>query len=232
MTTVYLENNDDHLKTNKISILYDAYDKKYIKLASIQINKIVSMLKRQFNYDYTINIVSHLEHTNFTNIDKSNTTGEYETTTEGYISSGRVFYYECKESDTKEERSRKLSRVSIDRIRLNIRERSIYCIEPLYHFLMNEQELKCKLYKVSSINDQLFKLEECFDILTKNKSSEDIKIIDDVCVIEFDPEFKSRFTGLTNMNKNKNFDKETLDCLESMEVFHIDEFTKSLNKSA
>lgn len=229
MTTVYLENNDDQLRNNKISILYDAYDKRFIKLASIQINKIIAMLKRQFKYDYTVNIVSHLEHTNFPFIDKSSTTSEYQTTTDGFISSGRVFYYQCKEEDTKEERNRKLSRVSIDSIRLNIREKCIYNIEPLYHFIMNEKELKCKIFKVSSVNDNLFDSKEEFDVITKkDKSSDEKKLIDDVCIIEFDENFKSRFTGITNMNKNKNYDKESLDCLEELQIFHKDDFTKAL----
>lgn len=230
MATVYLENNDDVLKNNKISILYDAYDKKYIKFASIQINKIVSMLKRQFNYDYTVNIVSHLEHTNFTNIDKSVTTCEYQTTTDGYISSGKVFYYECKETDTKEERQRKLSRVSIDRIRIIIKEKCLYNVEVLYNFIMKEQLIKCRLYKVSSLNNQLFESDEYFDVIeSKNNNSEKI-VVNDVCLIEFDDNFKSKFTGLTNMYKNKNFDKESLDCLEEMNVFYKDDFIKALER--
>lgn len=228
MTTVYLENNIEQ-KIPKIVITYNCYKKENIKLVSIQINKILSMLKRQFINDYTVNILSHVEFIHFKYIDRSITTSEYETTSDGYISSGKVFFYECKESDSQDSRERILSRVSNGRIRININENCLYNIDPLYYYIMNEKELKCKIYKMSSVNNQVFQSEEYFNVISKKKSQNEIEKIDDVCLIEIDPNFKCKFTGLTNLGKNKNFDKESLDQLKDMGLFYVDEFTKSLN---
>lgn len=224
MATVYLDNNIE--QKEGIDILYDAYEKRYIKFASIQINKIIAMLKKQFKYDYTVSIISSLEHTNFKYIDRTNSESEYETVTDGYISSGKVFFYKCEESDTQEERFRRLSRVCGNRVRIIIKENCLYNIDPLYKSIMNLKTTSCKLYKVSTINDQLFESKEYFKVI-ENLDDKEILVINDVSLIEFGL-FSSRFTGLTNMGKNKNFDKESIEELKEMKMFHEDEFTKSL----
>lgn len=237
MTTVYLDNNIEEIipdRKDKIMILYIANEKRFIKFASIQINKIITMLKKQFNYDYTVNIVSHMEFTNFSYIDRSYSTSEFETTSDGHISSGKVFFYTCEESDSYEEKLRKLSRVSDGRVRIIIKENCLINTDPLYSYLMRKEEISFRLYKVSSINDQVFKSQEYYQLIKiKNysESKEAIKELnysDDVCLIEFDESFKCKLTGLTNIGKNKNFDKESYLELEKMEIFHKDDFTKSI----
>lgn len=195
---------------SKVDIFYDAYEKDYIKFASLQINKILSMLKRQLYYDYTVYIISHLEYTNFKFIDRSTTTFTDQTNSDGYISSGKVFFYECKESDTKEERFNKFTRVRDGRIAINIRENCYINPEPMLEYILRDEPMSFKVYKMSTVNNQLFDSDEYHDLIVKNKEKSLVKC-DNLCIISFD--YKSRFTGLINFYKNEHFDKESKDLL-------------------
>lgn len=203
---------------SKVDIFYDARKKEYIKFASFQINKIIAMLKKQFYYDYTVYIISDLEFTNFKFIDRSSTQYTDQTTTDGYISSGKVFYYKCEESDSQEERYGRLSRVRTGRLTINIREDCYINPEPMLEYLLKEEPMSFKLYKMSTVNNQLFDSNEYYDLITL-KGEKSVVKSDAVCIISFD--YKSRFTGLTNFYKNEHFDKESKDLLPEG-IFFID----------
>jgi hypothetical protein len=136
----------------------------------------ISTLKKQFNNDYRVIVVSHLPSVSFKGIDKSNDGAEYETLSDGILSSGRVFYYECKEEDTKDTRREIFKRVSNGRspdedvidtrgsrvLRVYLPE-DCYIVESTFVEYINkllefESKGKCvsfMKYKVSSYNNQL-----------------------------------------------------------------------------
>lgn len=214
------------MNRNKVTIFYDSYNKDLIKFASIQINKIIAMLKRQLINDYTVNIISHLEYNNFKFIDRSHTQSSYETNTDGYVSSGKIFFYECKESDTKEERYGRLCRVSDNRIRIIIREDMFINPEPMLEYILKEEPMSFKIYKMSTVNNQMFDSDEYHDLILKN-NEKSITKCDNICLISFN--YKSRFTGLTNFFKNTHFDKESKDALPDGIIF-IDKILQDINE--
>lgn len=203
--------------SNKVDIIYDAWKPEYIPFASCQINKIISLFKKQEFYEYRVIICSSLESSLFKYIDRSFKNSYDETNSDGYVSSGKVFFYPVAAEDTRKDHRKLFKRISDGGIVVEIKEDQYICHEKLVEKINTYvKPVSFRVFEVSSKKNQLLQTDKYQRVIYGKIDDEESNIIDkimcdDLCVIEFGS--SSKFTGKCSFLDNKHFDQESKDLL-------------------